>query len=115
MPKEFEVKIKKLKCKNCGSVFSNHSHFQTCKICGKEVCDKCGEKVALYNVDWDNWQDDFLIHKTCRRHHETWQDVYIKAIEYLQNEFYSKLEELNKNYLSENDDYMRKWFHKLDK
>ena len=74
---------------------------------------KSGERVELYNVDWDNWQDDFLVHKSCRRNHELWKDVYIQAIGYLQDEFYNKLDELNRNYLSENDEYMRKWVDKL--
>lgn len=109
MAKEIEVKVKRIKCENCGSVYNNYKHFQSCKICGQEVCDNCSEKVKLYNVDWDNWQDDFLVHKTCRRNHELWKDVYIQAIGYLQDKFYKKLDELNKNYLSENDEYMRKW------
>lgn len=99
MPKEFEVKVKKYECENCGAFYENLSHFYKCYISDKEICDKCAKKVQLFRHDWGTY-GTYYVHKDFYNpNYIKSNDTYIKMYNELEEEFYDKLKELNSKYL----------------
>ena len=102
--KEKEVKVKKYECENCGATYNSSTKYKisTCPITDKEICPKCSIIVQLYNPEKEHYEntrvhpsavsDGYVLHDT----------EYYEAVENIKYEFCKKIEELNKDYLSNN-------------
>lgn len=108
-----EVEVKKVEkqyiCENCGAKHKKKVDVFTCPYSGKEICTKCGIKVRLWKYDWENFTDTLVHPSIVKRGYDSWQLEYVRAIDAAEKEFYDKLEDINKRYLANDEDYFRKF------
>lgn len=107
--KEVKRVEKQYICENCGASHRKIVDIFKSYFSGKEICKKCAIRVELYKFDWEDFIEVYASKDDVKIGYDEWEQEYIQAIKSAEQELYEKLDEINKKYVSKDDDYFRKF------
>lgn len=107
--KEVKRVEKKYICENCGTSHKRNVDVFKSFFSEKEICKKCAVKVKLYRIDWEDFIEVNAHKDDIKQGYDSWETEYVSAIRSVEEEMYEKIKEINKKYISKDEDYFRKF------